>query len=295
MAEPRHGQPRADAGRGPVGVDQSRAWQHLGALRSRDQPAGDAAQGGDPGSGQRLQRHRPGRPERVTGSRPVRGRVGVQRHLRRLHAADVPAGARLEPAEPGQQVPHGRPAHPRRAFRARDRRRRAHALRHLLAAGVEAVSARSGHQSELLGLQRRGPRLLRRGGDRRAREEGGGHHHRGGAPRLPRGRSQHVRRHGSPGRRQGPVRHSRLRARQAEARLRGGAGIELDVQSGERAAAARAGRHQREGDRGDQRGAVRPPAGSLSAAPCCRPRRARISCSSAAARGACGRSATWAR
>ena len=31
-----------------------------------------------------------------------------------------------------------------------------------------------------------------------------------------------------------------------------------------------AGRHQREGDRGDQRGAVRPPAGSLSHARCCR-------------------------
>ena len=117
-------------------------------------------------------RHRPGQPERVGRSRQVRRRVGVQRHLRRVHAADVPAGARLEPAEPGQQVPHGRAAHSRRAFRPRDRRRRAHALRHLLAAGVEAVPARPGHQSELLGLQRRGRRLLRRGGDRRAREEG---------------------------------------------------------------------------------------------------------------------------
>ena len=92
----------------------------------------------------------------------------------------------------------------------------------------------------------------------------GHHHHRGGAAGLPRGRSQHVRRHGSPGRRQGPLRHPRFRARPAAARLRGGAGIELDVQPGERAAAARAGRHQREGDRGDQRGAVRPPARSLS-------------------------------
>ena len=41
-----------------------------------------------------------------------------------------------------------------------------------------------GHQSELLGLQRRGARLLRRGGDRRARQEGRHHHHRGGAARL---------------------------------------------------------------------------------------------------------------
>ena len=238
VAELRDGQPRADAGRGSVGIGQSGARQHLGTLRSRDQSAGDAAQGRDPGSGQRLERHRSGRPERVTGPRPVRRRVGVQRHVRRLHAADVPAGARLEPAEPGQQVPHGRPAHPRRAFGPGDRRRRAHALRHLLAAGVEAVPARPGHQPELLGLQRRGPRLLRRRRDRRAREEGGGHRHRGGAARLPRGRPQHVRRHGSPGRRQGSVRHPRLRAGPAPTRLRRGAGIELDVQSGERAAAA---------------------------------------------------------
>ena len=44
----------------------------------------------------------------------VRRRVGDQRHLRRVHAADVHAGARVEPAEPGQQVPHGRAAHPGR-------------------------------------------------------------------------------------------------------------------------------------------------------------------------------------
>ncbi len=130
-AEPRHRQPRADPGRRPLGIDQPRARQHLGPLRSRDQPAGDAAQGRDPGSGQRVERHRPGRPERVPEPRPVRRSVGVQRHLRRLHAADVPARPRLEPAEPGQQVPHRRPAHPRRALRPGDRRRRAHPLRDL--------------------------------------------------------------------------------------------------------------------------------------------------------------------
>ncbi len=237
VVESRHGQSRVDAGRRPVGVDQPGARQHLGALRSRDQSAGDAAQGGDSGGRKRVQRHRSRGPERVTGPRPVRGRVGGQRHLRRLHAVDVLAGARLEPAEPGQRVPHGRLAHPRGALGSRDRRRRADTLRDLRTAGVEAVPARPGHQSELLGLQRRGSRVLRRGGDRRAREEGRGHRHRSGAPRLSRGRSPHVRRPGCPGRRQGPLRHSRLRGGQAAARLRGRAGIELDVQPGQRAAA----------------------------------------------------------
>ena len=69
-------------------------------------------------------------------------------------------------------------------------------------------------------------------------QEGRHHHHRSGAAGLSRRRSQHVRRHGSQGGRQGPLRHSRLRARQAEARLRRRAGIERDVQPGERAAAA---------------------------------------------------------
>ena len=56
-------------------------------------------------------------PERVGRSRQVRRRLGFERHLRRVHAADVSARARLEPAEPGQQVPDGRPAHPRRRIR----------------------------------------------------------------------------------------------------------------------------------------------------------------------------------
>ncbi len=62
---------------------------------------------------------------------------------------------------------------------------------------------------------------------------------RGGAARLPGGRPQHVRRHRCAGGRQGALRDSRLRAGQAAARLRGGAGLELHGQSGERAAAAR--------------------------------------------------------
>ena len=68
-----------------------------------------------------------------------------------------------------------------------DRGRRAHALRHLLAAGVEALPARADHQPELLGLQRRGRRLLRRRRDRGAREEGG--HHRASKWRGPTFRS----------------------------------------------------------------------------------------------------------
>ena len=54
VAELRHRQPGPDARRRPLGVDQPRARQHLGPLRSRGQPARDAAQGGDPGGGQRL-------------------------------------------------------------------------------------------------------------------------------------------------------------------------------------------------------------------------------------------------
>ena len=154
------------------------------------------------------------------------------------------AGARLEPAEPGQQVQDRRSAHPRRAFRSRDRGRRAHALRHLLAAGLEAVPARPHHQPELLGLQRRRARLFRRGRNRRAREEGRHHLDRGREAGPARRRSEHVRGHGSACGREGAVRDSRLRGRPA-ARLRRCAGRVRDVQSRQGAAEARAGRRQR--------------------------------------------------
>ena len=176
MVELRHRQPGADPGRGSVGVDQSRARQHLGPLRSGDQSARDAAQGRDSGSGQRVQRHRSGRPERLAGPREVRRRLGVQRDLRRLHALDVPAGAGVESAEPGQQVPHGRAAHPGRAFRPETA---ADARTHfgIFAPQVWKLFPRDQvDQCELLGLQRRGPRILCRRGDRRSPEEGGGHH-----------------------------------------------------------------------------------------------------------------------
>ena len=158
VGELRHRQPVADDRRRPVGVDQPRARQPLGPLRSRDQSARHAHQGRDSGSRQRLDGDRPRQPERLARSGEVRRRVGDQRHLRRVHAADVHAGARLEPAEPGQQVPDGRAAHPGRPLGPGDGGRRPHALRHLRAAGVEAVPARPDDSPELLGLQRRGAR-----------------------------------------------------------------------------------------------------------------------------------------
>ena len=54
VAELRHRQPRADAGRGSLGVGQPRARQPLGPLRSRDQSARHAAEGRDSGSRQRV-------------------------------------------------------------------------------------------------------------------------------------------------------------------------------------------------------------------------------------------------
>ncbi len=62
------------------------------------------------------------------------------------------------------------------------------------------------------------------------------------------------------GGRERSLRHPRLRAGQAEARLRRRPGVERDVQPGADAAEARRGGDQREGDLGDQRRAVRPSA-----------------------------------
>ena len=117
--ELRHGQPLLHAGGRSFGIDQRGARQPLGPLRSRNQSARHAHQSRDSGSGQRCDRHRPDRPERQRRSRKVLRRLGAERHLRRLHAADVHARARLEPAESGQQIPHGRAAHSGGPFRAR--------------------------------------------------------------------------------------------------------------------------------------------------------------------------------
>ena len=139
-------------------------------------PLGHTPEGRDPGSRQCVDRDWSRQSKRIRRPGPVRRRMGIQRYLRGVHAADVPPGARLEPAESGQQVSHRRPPHPGGSFRPRDRRRCAHAFRHLLAAGVEAVSTRADHQSELLGLQRRRTRILRRCGDCRTQQEGGNYH-----------------------------------------------------------------------------------------------------------------------
>ena len=159
-----------------VGIDQRRARQSVGSLPRRRQPAGHALQGADPGGRQRLVGDRAGEPERQSGPAPIRRSLGAERHVRRLHAAHVSAGAGVEPAEPGQSLPHGCAAYSGRPFRAGDGGGRAHPLRHLCAAGVEAVPARPGHPPELLGLQRRGAGLFRRCGNRRPRPESRRHH-----------------------------------------------------------------------------------------------------------------------
>ena len=120
-----------------------------------------------------------------------------------FHAAHVPAIPRMEPAEPGQPVQDGRLAHPRWALGTGDRRRRAYPLRHILAPGLEAVPTRPDNHPELLGLQRRSPRLLRRRRDSGAGAQGGSHSARGRQARLPGSRSQYVRRHRPHRRRQG--------------------------------------------------------------------------------------------
>ena len=193
----------------------------------------------------------------------ARWRLGAERHVRRIHTADVPAGPRLESAEPGQPVPRGRAAHPGRALRAGDGGGRADALRHLRAAGMEAVPARSGDQPEFLGLQRRGAGLLRGGGNRGARPEGGRDHDRGCAAGLPGGRPEHVCRLGPAGRAQGFVPDPRLGSGPARAGHGVRAGVQLDGEPGERAAAAGRGRGECAGRGRGERGSVRAPAGGL--------------------------------
>ncbi len=111
--------PLLHAGRRPFGVDQRGARQFVGTLRSRRtirwaraskraiQEAGNVSTAIGLVSQSASRR-----------SRKIRRRLGVERHLRRVHAADVHSGARLEPAESGQQIPHGRAAYSRRALRS---------------------------------------------------------------------------------------------------------------------------------------------------------------------------------
>ena len=156
-----------------INVEHGSLWGHYHA---DDNPLGHPLQGADPGGRQRLVGDRAGEPERESGPATICRPVGAERHVRRLHAAHVSARSGMEPAEPGQPLPHGRAAHSGRPFRAGDGSRRAHPLWHLCAAGVEAVPTRPGHPPELLGLQRRGAGLFRRCGNRRPRPEGRRHH-----------------------------------------------------------------------------------------------------------------------
>ena len=89
------------------------------------------------------------------------GPVGRGRDLRRVHAAHVHARQGLQPAEPRQPLQAGRAHHTRRTFRSRDGRRRTDALRHIRPSGVDALPKGTGREPLLLGLQRRGPGLLR--------------------------------------------------------------------------------------------------------------------------------------
>ncbi len=91
------------------------------------------------------------------------------------------------------------------------------------------------------------------------------------------------------GRREGLLRHPRLRAWQGPARLRRRAGLELDLQPRQGAAEARRGRYQREDRRGDQRGAVRSPAGGVPERRCSRLRRSPISMFVSTGTRRCGR------
>ncbi len=244
-----------------INVEHGSLWGHYSPT---DESAGHALESADSGSGQCFHRHRAGEPKRQRRSQKIRRRLGAERHLWRVHAADVHAGACLEPAKSGQQIPHGRAAYSRRALRAGNRGRWAHPLRHLRDASVEAVPARPDDQSELLGLQRCCARLFRGGGDCGARSEGGHHHAGSGASRLRGCRPQPFRRLRSAGRGQRPVRDPRFRAGQAAPRLRDRAGIQFHGESGESAAETGSGRGECEGDRGDQRGLVRSPAASVS-------------------------------
>ena len=101
----------------------------------------------------------------------------------------------------------------------------------------------------------------------------GDHHARSRAARLPCRRSHDVRGHRPARGGQGLLRHSRLRAGPAAARLRRHAGLELHGESGERAADARRRRHQREGRSRRSARSCSIASRSRTAMRCCRRRR----------------------
>src|SRR5262249_35492859 len=112
------GKSRSDAGRRPVGIRESRAWQHLGTLRSRGQYARHTFKGRDSGSWKRVDGYWTRESKRIRRSVEVRRGLGIQRTLWCFHAADVSACPCLEPAEPGQQIPYGRVAYSGGTLRA---------------------------------------------------------------------------------------------------------------------------------------------------------------------------------
>ena len=155
-----------------INVEHGSLWGHYDPETN---PLGTRIKASIQEAGNVVDCDRHGQPERERRSGEIRRRLGAQRHLWRLHAADVHALARLEPAEPGQQISHGRAAHSGRTFGSGNGGRRAHPFRHFRHAGLEAVSARSDHPPEFLGLQRRCRRLFCRRRDRRARSQGRHH------------------------------------------------------------------------------------------------------------------------
>ena len=235
------------AGRGSLGVGQSRARQPLGPLRSRDEPARHAPQGGDSGSGQRVDGDRARQPERLGRSRQVRRRLGVQRHVRRVHAADVSAGARLEPAEPGQQVPDRRAAHSRRRIPGPETAADARTHFGIFSPQVWKLFPRG----QVINLSFWDYNDVAPGyfaaAEIAAREKKVGiiaiEVARPDLPVADRSTFADTDRRGG---REGAVRDSRLRARRPAARLRRCAGRERDVQPRQGPAEAGAGRRQRQ-------------------------------------------------
>jgi len=170
--EPRHRQPHADAGRRSLGIDQSRArsiWGHydpetnpLGTrLKAAIEEAGNASTAiGLVGQSASLE------PDRFAGVWAFSGTYGAFTPL------DVPAGARLSQQNQdskfrtgvlhilaGHSGPRPRPTRARTSASSRRR------------CGSCSRATRSSTSAS--GLQRRGPRLLRRRRDRRPRKKVG--------------------------------------------------------------------------------------------------------------------------
>ncbi len=98
-----------------INVEHGSLWGHY---NPKEQSAGHALESAHSRSGQCFHCHRAGESERFRRPQQIRRRLGIERHIRSVHAADVHSGACLESTEPGQQIPHGRAAYSRRALRS---------------------------------------------------------------------------------------------------------------------------------------------------------------------------------